>query len=397
MRGATCTPVDFAATEHFFGRDSGLLCRGIQAAGVDCNCIMPGRPSPDEAPDMIRTSPVNLVDPEWWKGQALDFVVLYAWGDPKYEEVALAIRRAGIFLIQNLDTAGVESPYADFQRWWTCYRDLIRGPLPLLQKARLAARLCRDFIPALYEKRRLRMMDQSDLIAAVSPQAAASLRSFALALGAPSVAEKLIVIPHPVPSFMGPAGSDKEPEVLCVGRWLPEDTHQKDPKMMLAVLNDFLSRTPAWCARVVGRGSTALAAGTAAWPESVSSRIYFVDAVPREELLSYYQRASILLCASRFESFHISSAEAVACGCSIVVADHPLLSSTTWFTSKASGTLAATRDLSCLGEALAREAAAWTTGSRNPVTISSEWREELLAPAVAAKVIAHVNSKGLSR
>ena len=166
---------------------------------------------------------------------------------------------------------------------------------------------------------------------------------------------------------------------------------------MLAVLNDFLSRTPAWCARVVGRGSTALAAGTAAWPESVSSRIYFVDAVPRGELRSYYQRASILLCASRFESFHISSAEAVACGCSIVVADHPLLSSTTWFTSKASGTLATRRDLSSLGEALAQEAAAWAAGHRDPVAISSGWRKELLAPEVGAKIIDLVKSKHIFR
>lgn len=393
MRGATCTPVDFSANEHFFGRDSGLLCRGLQAAGVDCICVMLGEGSPDEPPDMTRTSSVNLVDPKWWKGQALDFVVLYAWGDPKYEGVALAIRRAGIFLIQNLDTAGVESPYADFHRWWTSYRDLIRGPLPLLQKARLAARLCRDFIPSLYEKRRLRMMDQSDLIAAVSPPAAASLRNFARALGSPSVAEKLIVLPHPVPSLMGPVGPDKETEVLCVGRWLEEDAHQKDPRMMLAVLHDFLSRTPGWRARVVGRGSTALASITAAWPESLQSRISLVDAVPRYELRSYYQRASILLCASRFESFHISSAEAVACGCSIVVADHPLLSSTTWFASRASGTLAKRRDLSSLGEALDQEAAAWAAGLRDPVAISSGWRQELLAPEVGAKIIDLVKYK----
>lgn len=393
MRAATCTPVDFRANEHFFGRDSGLLCRGLQAAGVDCVCIMPGEPDAGEAADLIRTDSANLTDPQWWEARALDFVVLYAWGDPKYEAIALAIRRAGILLIQNLDTAGVESPYADFRRWWLSHRDLMRGPLPLSRKARLAARLCRDFVPALYEKRRLRMMDQSDLVAAVSPPAAASLAEYARALGAPSVAEKLIVVPHPVPSSMGPSSTDKEAEVLCVGRWLSEDAHQKDPRLTLAVLHDFLSRTRAWRARVVGRGSTALSSFTAGWPEALRNRLSLVDAVPREELRSHYQRARILLCASRYESFHISSAEAVACGCSVVVADHPLLASTTWFVSKASGTLAARRDRSSLVEALTREADEWAAGRRNHAAIGAAWIKELSAAEVGAKILKLVSSR----
>jgi hypothetical protein len=42
MRVATCTPVEFDADEHFFGRDSGLLARGFGMTGHESMVVMPG-------------------------------------------------------------------------------------------------------------------------------------------------------------------------------------------------------------------------------------------------------------------------------------------------------------------------------------------------------------------
>jgi glycosyltransferase involved in cell wall biosynthesis len=336
---------------------------------------------------MIRADRARLESEDWWRRQELDFVVLYAWGDPKHEAVASAVLRAGIFLIQNLDTAGIESPYSNPRRWWACYREFVRGPLPAPRKIRLFGRFLRDFFPSLYERKRLQMMDQASLIAAVSEPAAHSLRSFAEALGAPSVANKIMVLPHPVPSFMTLSAQDKKAEVICVGRWLEEDCHQKDPQLMLAVLHDFLSAAPLWRAKIVGRGSAALALAMRGWPSGLRSRIDLVEALPRQDLLSIYQSAKILLCPSRFESFHISSAEALCCGCSIVVADHPLLSSTGWFTSRDSGSLARSRRRLDLLAALREESLAWESGCRSAAAISATWSKELHALCLAQSLL----------
>jgi len=110
MRIATCTPVDFDADTHFFGRDSGLMCRGFQAAGHDCVVIMPGKPTTNDAPDLVRTTRENLENPAWWKSLEIEAVLLYAWGDPRHLQIAKAIRKAGIFLVQNLDSSGIDSP-----------------------------------------------------------------------------------------------------------------------------------------------------------------------------------------------------------------------------------------------------------------------------------------------
>ncbi len=349
---------------------------------------MPGKPGPTEPPDMNRCSREELENPQWWRSLGLDFVVLYAWGDPIYQPIAGAIRAAGIFLIQNLDTAGIESPYANPSRWMTCLTAMFAGPQPLLKKIRIVVKGLRDLCPALYETRRLAMIDQADLVAAVSPPAAASMKEYATALGFPQIAAKLMVLPHPVPELMTYAGEAKENRVICVGRWMAEDIHQKDPATLLAALRRFLESKPDWRAQIVGRGSVDLASSVTRWPADILDRLEFTNAVGREELRGLYLKSRVLLCPSRFESFHISSAEAVCCGCSVVVADHPLLSSTNWFASAGSGTLAQSRSPRALASCLLSETDAWSDGRRDPHAISAFWSGQLHAAGVARQILA---------
>ena len=55
MRWFTCTPVEFGGGADFFARDSGLLCRGFQALGIDSRAVMPGPAKVLDEPDLIRT------------------------------------------------------------------------------------------------------------------------------------------------------------------------------------------------------------------------------------------------------------------------------------------------------------------------------------------------------
>jgi glycosyltransferase involved in cell wall biosynthesis len=257
----------------------------------------------------------------------------------------------------------------------------------LLAKARLMARGIRDFLPAIYERGRLTMMDESDLVATVSPPAGESIRSYARALGRPSVAAKVITVPHPVSPQFTYTGQPKQNRVLCVGRWLPSDHHQKDPGTLIKVALAFLQLYEDWTFEIIGRGTEGLAQGIRGQPDPRRNRLILTEQLDRSELRNHYLISRILLCPSRHESFHISSAEALCCGCSVVVADHPLLASTAWFTTRDSGTLARTRTVSSLTEALLEEAAAWENGRRDAMHISTGWSSTLHANQVAADLI----------
>ena len=117
MRFFTCTPVAFGGGADFFTRDSGLLCRGFQALGIDSRAVMPGARKPEECADLLRTDYKNLESAEWWRAQDLDGVVLYAWGRPRFRKVAAAIHNAGIFLVLNQDNGGLVSPLAGLRDW----------------------------------------------------------------------------------------------------------------------------------------------------------------------------------------------------------------------------------------------------------------------------------------
>jgi len=387
MRLATCTPVDFDSDEHFFGRDSGLLCRGLQAAGAEARVIMPGEESSDDADDLVRCKFSELCSIDWWKGQGLDGVVLYAWGDPAYIEVARAIRQAGISLIQSLDTAGLPSPYADLEEWW-CWRSSMAAlPVSLKNRIRPLIRATIDLLPFVYERKRLDMLAESDRLAVVSPSAFESIRRYLLGLRRPDLIDRLLLVPHPVLPGMRYNGEEKSNQVLVVGRWEKEDHAQKNPQLTLEVLERFLSARPDWTAEVIGRSSDRHLAPLARnWSPEVRRRLTLTNRLTHSDLMGRYRTSRILLCGSRFESFHIASAEAVCSGCSVVVGKHPLLGSTAWFTTEASGTLGESVDCDSLTSALMCEASAWDDGGRSADFIASTWQSRVHAPEIGRGV-----------
>ncbi|MBR5774692.1 MAG: hypothetical protein IKY42_00320, partial [Bacteroidaceae bacterium] len=102
-----CTHVSFAANEHFFIRDTGLISRTLQSMGIESKCIMPlPYHDSDQREGIIRTEYKNLKSVSWWKSLGIDAVVLYSWGAPKYTLIARAIHKAGIKLVLHLDTSG---------------------------------------------------------------------------------------------------------------------------------------------------------------------------------------------------------------------------------------------------------------------------------------------------
>lgn len=378
--------MSFVGDQRFFTRDTGLLCRGFQATGHDCVVVMPGEKHPDEPDDLVRCSHDKLTDTQWWKSLHVDCVILYAWGDPRHLPVAKAIRGAGIKLVQSLDTVGMFSPYADFGSWLGITREEIMIPDPLPRRIRRVARIFRDLMPCLYDIRRVGMLSECELLATVSPSAMDSVASYVRSLSGLDISGKLRIIPHPVSMKMVYRGEEKSNRLLVVGRWSDSDKAQKDPLLTLRVIAEFLSNNATWEAYVIGWGAQSLHDTLQGINHSVESRLHFEDFIHHDRLQSLYATSRIHLCASRYESFHIASAEALCCGCSVVVAGNYLLSPTRWFCQQDSGTAAVSRKVGDLVDALSAEAHAWSVGNRDAAGISKDWCSMLHADRIADSI-----------
>lgn len=392
MRVLTCTPVAFGGGPDFFARDSGLLCRGFQALGHECQAVMPlPRGEDDQQDDLIRTEFENLEDECWWRIQQPDLVVLYAWGRPRYRHVARAIRRSGAFLVLNQDNGGLVSPLAGFWPWlreqwilggqgkdvpsWIrCVRSTLRRGL---------------FGLAVTDPLRAEHLSHGHVIACVSPKAAESYRRLCKIYRGEELARKVEVIPHAVePQFRFTDG-EKRRMVVCVGRW--EDKVQKRPELLCQTVSGLLEKDPRVLVTIVGHESEELRRWHLALPPAARERVFMLGNINRDRLVAICRESRVFHSPSAFESFGIAAAEALCCGCSVVAERSVSMSSFDWFVSEDSGTLAHTSDPCSHVEALLRELDAWDMGHRDPRAISTLWSSRFHADKVAAQILGLMN------
>jgi glycosyltransferase involved in cell wall biosynthesis len=121
-------------------------------------------------------------------------------------------------------------------------------------------------------------------------------------------------IPHPIQTeiFKPNPSIAKKNQVISVGRW---ESYQKNYPLLVRTLVAFLEENPSWTALVVGSGLP---------PTPPHSRIFFSAPLSSVHLARQMQESKILLSSSRYESFGLAAAEALACGCALVSAwNHP--------------------------------------------------------------------------
>jgi len=392
-RWFTCTPVRFPGDAGFFARDSGLLSKGFQAIGIPSKAIMPGPPMDgDCTDDLIRTKYHNLEDPAWWRSLKGEGVVLYAWGAARYFPVARAIRQAGYRLVTHIDSSGTSGilggAFAYWAALWRIQTGLGITPRSL---AAFSAKFLSSFTWSLlkHDLGRSRHFHQADLIGAVSPVAAQRIRRVCQWYGGKALASRVRLLPHPVSPSMTYAGQPKAPQVVAVGRWLPEDARQKNPSLLRKVMVNLVATQPGLRCIVVGRMQDC-------WKEEFMQevgrgrdRIRLLGQILNRDLPGILQSSQVFLCTSNHESFHIASAEALCCGCSVVAPDLPELPSLRWFTGENSGRLAPPHAMN-LTQAVLQELDAWRVKTRNPETISELWGRRLHADRVAAQILRDV-------
>jgi len=383
----TCTPIRFPGDETFFARDSGLLCKGFQAAGVSCTAIMPGPPMEgDCAHDLIRTPYKNLENPAWWKSLRGAGVVFYGWGLGRYVPIVKAIRTAGLHLVTNMDADGFLSP--------------VTGPISFLRNrwARLGkeqasfsslASVGFNAVAAFSwgilhnDPGYLKHFSFADAIAAVSPIGLDRIKRFCVFYGREDLAQKLHLIPHPVSPKMTYEGPPKERRVVAIGRW---DDPAKDPFLLKETILYCLQSDPEICFVIFGRVPTPLQKDLEFIAHQYSGRLILEGVVPNAQLAPMLQASQILLCTSRRESFHIASAEALCCGCSVVGPETQDAPTMPWFAAEPHGRLA-TRHPMAMGQAVLDESGAWKAGKRNPSIISKTWQTRVSASQIAKQII----------
>lgn len=387
MRWFTCTPVAFGGGPDFFARDSGLMCRGFQALGIESRAVMPGQRNLEDEPDLIRTDYANLESAQWWKSHQLDGVVLYAWGSPKFRKVAAAIHQAGIFLVLNQDNGGLVSPLAGFRDWLEEQWILAgqgRGAGAWLRFVKLslggmsAGLLLTDSLRAAHLK-------QGDVIACVSPKAAEHYKKLCLIYGGKHLADRIKVIPHAVESRFRFCGGQKRKQVACVGRW--QDVWQKRPWLLMEVIGSLVATDEGISVVIAGNATAELETWHHSLPEIQRDRVLVQGRVNRDELAVILAESQVFYSPSSFESFGIAAGEALCSGCSVIAGRSVSMASFEWFVSENSGTLADTDDAGGHLQTLQSELANWQSGDRKPERIAATWCARLHADRVAESVI----------
>lgn len=380
-RWFTCTPVVFGGGANFFARDSGLMCRGLQAAGCESRAVMPGSRQEEDDGDLIRTDYGNLESADWWRSQQLEGVVLYAWGSPRFRKVAKAIHDAGIFLVLNQDNGGLISPLAGFGGWVEEQRIMSGGGLRFLK---LLARGIAGM--AVTDPPRASHLKQGDVIACVSPVAADRYRKLCTAYGGTALARRVVMVPHPVESGFGLGNPvEKIRQVGCVGRW--EDARQKRPELMQAVLGQLVAGDREVRVKIAGHPTPGMRDWHASLSEEEKERVILLGRLEREPLMEMLRRSQVFYSPSAFESFGIAAGEALCCGCSVVAGRSPSMAAFEWFVSRDSGRLAETDNAAGHLAALREELSCWNSGGRDSGGISTGWCQQLHAPRVAARVL----------
>ena len=127
--------------------------------------------------------------------------------------------------------------------------------------------------------------------------------------------ERVLAIDNPLPdSFLGlPVDFDRGPVIGYCGSWLPRKGAALIERDLPPLLRDF----PDWRLALVGVGRDFHPA--AHFPADLLPRITVVPHAEREtELRRIYQGFAIAVLPSIYESFGLTGAEAMACGCALV-------------------------------------------------------------------------------
>lgn len=394
----TCTPVAFKGDHTFFCRDTGIICKGFQALGIESRAIMPLPAQEGDYEDVLRTEYANLESATWWAGLEIEGVVFYTWGAPRYNKIVKAARQAGLKIVVCMDTSGNFFPFIE---WMSGVKGIIRAQQ--FEEPFFVRRWWNIFLYCAYHHtlgllmvqwRRWQHWGCADVVGFCTKQGVLNLKRFRWLLG-DNVFNKIALLGSPVASyFCYDPKQKKEDSVIVVGRW--DDERYKRTSMLLSVLENFVSRNSSFVCNVVGHTPESVYQWHAQLSEGLKSRIVLYGRMSNIDIVKEYQKSKISLCTSYSEGCHVASIEALCCGCSVVGVDKPALNCLQWYVEHDSGTLAQEDTVESFVDAIEQECRAWDEGQRNPVKIA-DLRQSIHHNVAVAQRILNLVEGGVSK
>ncbi|MCL5877706.1 MAG: glycosyltransferase family 4 protein [Candidatus Bathyarchaeota archaeon] len=229
----------------------------------------------------------------------------------------------------------------------------------------------------------IRQIELSDGAIIESPDALANLNYFLTAWGRSDLIKKTHFVPNPVGSeYVEGEIGEKENIVLSFGRW--DDFRQKNTRVMAETIVEFLRQRPDFQSVIFGAGTDLVKSFLQDAPEGIKSRIEILGFVEQAKIKELLGVSKIFFVPSRWESFSISSAEALCMGCSIV--GTPVEALRYLSMQGFSGSIAPSFHKEAILAALLQDAAKWDNGSYDPQKIALYWRPKLDRKTVAKSI-----------
>jgi hypothetical protein len=348
---------------------------------------MIGAPRHSDNPAVMRADIKKLESPAWWASFKLDGVVLYAWGRPRYMNIAKAISKAGIVLVLHQDSGGIISPLSGIRNWLSDQKN-ITGNFSAFLRSVTRGMTLGLFMTDPFRAIHLR---QGDIIGCVTPMAVSNYRKICRIYGGKSLADRVELIPHAVETAFFYCGVTKKKQIVSIGRW--SDEVQKRQRLMTEVFSMLLSLDASVTFVIAGETTDYLHQWHYALDKDSQARVRLCGQLDRSALATLMAESQVFYSPSAYESFGIAAAEALCSGCSVVSHRSVSMASFEWFVSEKSGTLAKVDSVDAHVEALSAELETWGNGWRNAQDISRTWCQRLHANHVAKHVVAICEKK----
>lgn len=315
----------------------------------------------------------------FWRDLGVDSVLLISRLDPDAQNIAVAVKAAGLQLVLKADSDGTLGyplipNYLRTLNWR-------KSPLrTLLRNIKWRVPIRR------YVGKKMDQIAMADAVMIESPKARSNILAILQYWGCESLGSKIHFVPNPVAPdvFAVDAMTEKQNLVMAVGRW--DEVGSKNTQTMVKALTDFLREHSGYRAVVVGSGQDLVTHLAKHLDNGVLRRLDIVGSMDHAGLAKRLSEARILFMPSCMESFGIVAAEALCVGCSIAVT--PIESLEYLAADDFSGTVANGFGRSSVKQALLSEAKRWDAGDRSPREIAAYWRARLNRRAVASDILA---------
>lgn len=325
------TDLQARAQNLFWHRDLGLLTEAFRALGHDAWLVV--HPKFESASKIknqkskipkepaIWASPSEVRDPFWWQSHQPDLVILGLWTRPKYDPVRRAALSATSRIIERADSDGVRTASCGLdiyirRRYDYCRDHTFRWPAVFSILCSALYALGSVVATPWIEARLSKTLKLLPALTVETPKGTQLWKKLAAKLGADP--KRIHCIPHPIQTdiFRRDSSASKKNQIISVGRW---ESYQKNLPLLLRTLISFLDQHPSWSALVIGSKLPRC---------SPHPRLFYSAPLSPLVLSKKMQESKIFLSSSRYESFGLAAAEALASGCRVVapqgVLDHLL-------------------------------------------------------------------------